>query len=1034
MPRIPAEHIDRIKREIPIEELVREYGIELENRGKDLFGRCPWHEDSDPSFSVTPEKNLWNCLAGCGGGDSIQLVMRCEKMSFRQAAEKLLCRLGLAPRAAITKTHTGTTHEILAVPGEDMSESLLMRIVTNFYHSTFCNQPQAMSYLQKRKCFHPEAVKAFQIGYGNRTIGYRVPTTTVAGKELKARLQRIGILRESGHEHLSGSVVIPLFNEQGDVVQMYGRKIEKVSREAPKHLYLRGELRGVFNRAALEHQKEILLCESILDALSLWSAGFRNVTTTFGTNNFTGELWQLLERLRPERIILCFDHDEAGEEAVKKYAPRLAQIGARVLRAKLPYGEDINEVARNANNPSSALAACIERASEIAPRWEDRPKHVALEVDEMTGEPLPFTTKEGLEKGIGWAPYPFIPAPYDEVIEQQEAAKKIEPASAPLPNHSGPPSSLAAAATSLAASGLESELRGEDIHLWSGEREYRVRGLAKNLSFETLKVQLRAMRKQANCQSGSDFHLDTLDMCNAKHRYHFIEQAAEATKLSKDILKRDLGLILLKLEEHQEENIRKAIEPQNKQISLLEDERERALNLLRDPKLLERILVDYQTCGVVGESTNKLIGYLAAISRKLDEPLAIIIQSTSAAGKSSLMEAILAFVPEEERIKYSAMTGQSLYYLGDTDLKHKVLAIVEEEGAERASYALKLLQSEGELTIASTGKDPNSGRMITQEYRVEGPVMIMLTTTAIDIDEELMNRCIILSVDESREQTRAIHELQREKRTLEGVRRKLDKAHILTTHQNAQRLLRPLKVVNPFARQLTFLDDRTRTRRDHEKYLTLIDTIAFLYQYQRPIKRDGKGLEYIEVQKEDIAIANRISGEALGRSLDELPPQTRRLLKHIEERVGHECERLAIKRSDFRFTRRDIRSWTNWSDSALKIHLHRLEEMEYLLLHRNNRGQSYVYELLYSGEGSDGRSFLMGLIDPEKLKYDANPSGQNGDRLGQNSESSSPSQPQVRGELAPSQPYQNSSEPFTYQLLEPDHTNQSEKSTLTEAL
>src|SRR5207247_8566350 len=102
------------------------------------------------------------------------------------------------------------------------------------------------------------------------------------------------------------------------------------------------------------------------------------------------------------------------------------------------------------------------------------------------------------------------------------------------------------------------------------------------------------------------------------------------------------------------------------------------------------------------------------------------------------------------------------------DLKHKVLAIVEEEGAERASYALKLLQSEGELTIASTGKDPQTGRLVTQEYRVEGPVMIFLTTTAIEIDEELLNRCLVLSVDENREQTRRIHQLQRQRETLEG--------------------------------------------------------------------------------------------------------------------------------------------------------------------------------------------------------------------------------------------------------------------------
>jgi len=103
------------------------------------------------------------------------------------------------------------------------------------------------------------------------------------------------------------------------------------------------------------------------------------------------------------------------------------------------------------------------------------------------------------------------------------------------------------------------------------------------------------------------------------------------------------------------------------------------------------------------------------------------------------MEAELAFVPPEERVKYSALTGQALSYTwADADLRHKILAIVEEEGAEKASYALKLLQSEGELTIASTGKDPHTGRMETQEYHVEGPVMIFLTTTAVDIDEELL--------------------------------------------------------------------------------------------------------------------------------------------------------------------------------------------------------------------------------------------------------------------------------------------------------
>ena len=119
----------------------------------------------------------------------------------------------------------------------------------------------------------------------------------------------------------------------------------------------------------------------------------------------------------------------------------------------------------------------------------------------------------------------------------------------------------------------------------------------------------------------------------------------------------------MQLEEHQERAKQaEADAKQPKQIP--EQERREALELLRDPELFDRILRDFAHCGVVGEETNKLVGYLAATSRKLDDPLAVIIQSSSAAGKSSLMDAVLALMPDEERVQYSAMTGQSLFLHG----------------------------------------------------------------------------------------------------------------------------------------------------------------------------------------------------------------------------------------------------------------------------------------------------------------------------------------------------------------------------------
>jgi len=413
--------------------------------------------------------------------------------------------------------------------------------------------------------------------------------------------------------------------------------------------------------------------------------------------------------------------------------------------------------------------------------------------------------------------------------------------------------------------------------------------------------------------------------------------------------------------------------------AMTEAEREQALDLLRDPTLLDRILTDFEACGLVGERTNKLMGYLAAVSRKLERPLGVVVQSSSAAGKSSLMDAVLAFMPEEERIKYSAMTGQSLFYMGEMNLQHKILAIVEEEGASRASYALKLLQSEGELTIASTGKDPQTGNLVTQEYHVEGPVMIMLTTTAIEIDEELLNRCLVLSVDESREQTQAIHRLQRERRTLTGLLKDQRKARLLAQHRHAQRLLQPVKVLNPYADRLTFLSDKTRTRRDHEKYLTLIDTLALLHQYQR-IRRtaiqDGETIEYIEATWEDIAQANALAHEVLGRSLDELPPQTRRVLARIVGMVNEQCGAQQIVRADYRFSRREARDYTGLSDTQLRVHLDRLVALEYLLVHRGMRGQSFVYELLFDGPDQAQAPHLSGLIDVPTMASSRGPEAQ----------------------------------------------------------
>ena len=194
-------------------------------------------------------------------------------------------------------------------------------------------------------------------------------------------------------------------------------------------------------------------------------------------------------------------------------------------------------------------------------------------------------------------------------------------------------------------------------------------------------------------------------------------------------------------------------------------------------------------------------------------------------------------------MRYSAMSGQALFYMGDArPAAQGPGALPRRRARAGPAYALKLLQSEGRLTIASTGKDPATGTLVTQDYPVEGPVMLFLTTTAIELDEELLNRCLVLTVNESREQTRAIHVLQRERQTLDGLladRPKRTACWPCTATPSA--CCSPLAVVNPYADQLTLpATTRPGRRRDHEKYLTLIDAIALLHQHQRPVQTRGR--------------------------------------------------------------------------------------------------------------------------------------------------------------------------------------------------
>jgi len=391
----------------------------------------------------------------------------------------------------------------------------------------------------------------------------------------------------------------------------------------------------------------LILCESVIDAFTFWCAGLKNVTCIWGTEGFTDELFEAIVAAKTRRVYLAYDRDPAGERAAGRDASRLASVGVECMRVKFPAGQDANQYALAVTPPSKSLRFLVNAAE-----WIGGTKNSTAA--NGTGTPL---------------------AANNEAIET--AAKVKEAVNGSLNGaglngsaHSHCPEPVEGAVNQPSPDKPTLEAMGEDYLLRLGDREYRIRGLHKNGSLEMLKVNLRL-------KVGDLFHLDEVNFYQAKSRQGFVAGAAAETTLKPELIKRDLGKLLLLLEERQQERLAELTLPQGDVAPpMSEEEREEALAFLRSPGLMDQLLSDVRASGVVGEETNVAAAWLACSSRLLNRPLAMIIQSTSAAGKSTLMEAVLKLMPSEAQIKYSAMTGQSLYYLGETNLKHKILAIV----------------------------------------------------------------------------------------------------------------------------------------------------------------------------------------------------------------------------------------------------------------------------------------------------------------------------------------------------------------------
>ncbi|MGD7708305.1 CHC2 zinc finger domain-containing protein [Microlunatus sp. Y2014] len=427
MARIPDAELARLKAEVSVQRLVEGCGVELRRQGKDLVGRCPFHEDDTPSLVVTPGKNLWHCLGACGrGGGPIDWVMTAQGVSFRHAVE--LLREASPALSTVTLTHPRTggsgpasrsaSAKLPALVTPDAADQELLDKTLGFYAEALATHEGAQAFLAKRKIDDPEAVEQFRVGFVDRTLGYRLPgSQTAAGRQVRKRLRGLGLIKSTRHEHFRGYLTFPVLDAEGHVGEVYGRLLGTPDSRTkpPKHLYLPGPHRGVWNVAAFADTDELIVCESIIDALTLWCAGFRHVTAAYGTDGWTDEHQAAVEAHGIRRVLIAFDADPAGDKGAKTLAAELATIGVESYRVELPPGQDVNEVAVGAKLPAETLGKFLRKASWMdalarpAPQTLPRPEPVVEEPpapepepveDAPEPEPEPLPAAEVVEPGL----------------------------------------------------------------------------------------------------------------------------------------------------------------------------------------------------------------------------------------------------------------------------------------------------------------------------------------------------------------------------------------------------------------------------------------------------------------------------------------------------------------------------------------------------------------------------------------------------------------------------------------------------------
>jgi hypothetical protein len=696
-------------------------------------------------------------------------------------------------------------------------------------------------------------------------------------------VQEIGFNSGNKWKKLKQCITFPLKDKNGNIVSLYGRRITEsngYSLEYGKHYYSENR-RGLYPCYPDEDTEILIFTEAIIDAATLLQVPeiteHFKILSCFGNLAFIKEAQEAVKNLpKLQEVIIFFDGDQGGLDGIKHVSEIMQQIkpNVKVTAIATPEKEDVNSLF--VKYDKDCLLQLIN----------DRKPVTDITCPDLGGETFSSFETSLTEKREATAQEFKLPSPLNtdnpnKIIYETQTARYIV--------KGGLPRSLDKMLISLDVQHLETGLK------------YRCR----------------------------------LDLYEEKQTRKEAREAAEKLDLRSDLIENDLSQLCDLLEEHRENGLETNNPKDNDPTPDLPTQ-SKCKDFLSRPNLINRINKLIGKSGITGEFNNRIFLFIIASSYKMPDTLHALIQGSSGSGKTHLLGKVADLMPQERVERFTRITDNSLYNYGEFELMYHLLCLEDVDGLkEEALFAWRELISNNMLRSSTSQKDDN-GNSRGAKRIVRGPMASLCATTHGHIYEDNMSRLFIIAVDESPEQTARIIEYQ--SKLAAGLIKKEDETEAKEFLQNCVRMLKPYKVINPYADKIKLPQQAHKIRRLHELFLCFVKQITLINQYQR--KKDAQGR--LITEKEDLQTAVEIMFDSIFLKVDELDGSLRQFFENLKTYVQEK-----ENPQNYEFTQREIRHSLGMSKSQLQRYINELIELEYLSVSGGYQNRGLKYKISY---------------------------------------------------------------------------------------